>query len=146
MPLTEADIDRFIPGPKPYKRADSGGLYLEVFPNGSRYWRMKYRFVGREKRLALGVYPKVSIEAARTARDTAKALLAQGDDPSHAKRDKDDVARAVRLAAFASPRLSLGMDGNVEIWKGRAVVRLTDPEARTVNALLTRILGDTPCR
>jgi hypothetical protein len=146
MPLTEADIDRAIPGPSPFKLGDGGGLYLLVNPNGSKYWRMKFRYAQREKTLAFGVYPKISIEAARKARDTAKALLAQGEDPSHAKRDKDDVARADRLAALASPRLSLGMNGNVEIWKGRAVVRLTDPEARTVNALLTRILGDTPCR
>lgn len=146
MPLTESEIDRAIAGPRPFKLGDGGGLYLLVNPSGSKYWRMKYRFSGREKTLSLGVFPKVSIEAARKARDTAKALLDQGDDPSHAKRDKGDVARADRLAAFASPRLTLGMDGNVEIWKGRAVVRLTDPEARTVNALLTRILGDTPCR
>ena len=61
--------------------ADSGGLYLEVSPNGSRRWFWKYRFAGKEKRLALGVYPAVSLKAARDAATEARKLLGAGDDP-----------------------------------------------------------------
>src|SRR3546814_19488574 len=57
-PLTDAAIRRAKPAAKAVRLYDSGGLYLEVAPNGGRYWRQKYRFAGKEKRLALGVYPR----------------------------------------------------------------------------------------
>ena len=63
--LTVLDVKNAKPRAKPYKLADGGGLYLEVMPNGSRYWRMKYRFAGKEGRLALGVFPEVSLKDAR---------------------------------------------------------------------------------
>ena len=65
MALTDAEIRAFQRLDTPYKRADGGGLYLEVFPNGSKLWRWKFRANGKEKRLALGVYPTVSLKAAR---------------------------------------------------------------------------------
>ena len=55
--LTDKHCKNALPGDKPRKISDSLGLYLEIMPNGSKYWRMKYRFQGKEKRLALGVYP-----------------------------------------------------------------------------------------
>lgn len=81
---------------KPYKLADGGGLYLEVMPNGSKCWRMKYRYLGKEKRLAFGVYPIIGLADARTARERAKKLLAQGIDPSGAK--KEEKREAIRNA------------------------------------------------
>ncbi len=78
---------------KPYKLADGGGLYLLVMPNGSKYWRLKYRYLGKPKYLALGVYPILSLADAREARDKAKRQLASGIDPSFAK--KDDKRRAL---------------------------------------------------
>ncbi|TRL72343.1 tyrosine-type recombinase/integrase [Citrobacter youngae] len=73
---------------KSYKLADGGGLYLQVEPNGSRYWRMKYRFAGKEKRLSFGVYPAVSLADARQKREDAKKLLAAGNDPGEVKKAK----------------------------------------------------------
>jgi hypothetical protein len=67
---------------KPYKLADGGGLYLLVNPNGKRYWRLKYRSLGKEKLLAIGVYPDVSLAEARSKREDAKRTLAAGNDPS----------------------------------------------------------------
>lgn len=67
---------------------DSAGLYLEVTPTGGKYWRLKYRYGGKEKRLALGVYPAVSLADARTKRDTAKRNLLNGIDPSLAKQEE----------------------------------------------------------
>jgi len=67
--------------------ADSGGLYLEVVPSGGKHWRWKYRFGGKEKRLAIGAYPAVSLAQARRARDDARDLLHAGSDPVQTKKD-----------------------------------------------------------
>jgi hypothetical protein len=72
---------------------DGGGLYLEVTAAGGKYWRLKYRFGGKEKRLAIGVFPTVGIADARREREAAKALLAQGIDPSASKKDRRLEAR-----------------------------------------------------
>jgi Arm DNA-binding domain len=61
--------------------ADGQGMYLELVPNGGKYWRLKYRFGGREKRLSLGIYPSVSLAMARQERDRLRAMLAHGVDP-----------------------------------------------------------------
>lgn len=84
--LTIRELDCAKPKDKPYKLADGDGLYIEVMPNGARYWRLKYRFAGKEKRLAFGVYPEVRPpEARRRARD-ARELIRAGTDPGEAKR------------------------------------------------------------
>jgi transcriptional regulator with XRE-family HTH domain len=80
--LSESFIRRIKPGPKQRKYSDSGGLHLLVTPSGGRLWRLQYRFGGHQKMLAFGAYPDVSLSAARTQRDTAKQLLAQGTDPA----------------------------------------------------------------
>ncbi|WP_347271021.1 integrase arm-type DNA-binding domain-containing protein [Rhizorhabdus histidinilytica] len=79
--LTEHLIDATLPRTKPFKMADSHGLYLFITPAGSKCWRMKYRFGGRELCLTFGQYPGVSIEAARRLRDEAKTLLRAKQDP-----------------------------------------------------------------
>jgi hypothetical protein len=77
MSLTDTAARQAKPRPKPYRLADGQGLYLEVVPTGSRYWRLKYRFAGKEKRLAIGVYPAVSLAKARQVATEARAELAQ---------------------------------------------------------------------
>lgn len=86
MKLTVRQIDTAKPKEKPYKLSDGGGLYLEVTTNGSRYWRLKYRYAGKEKRLAFGVYPEISLAQAREKRDAAKKLLSAGSDPGEVKK------------------------------------------------------------
>ena len=81
MPLTDITIRSTKPGAKPKRLFDSGGLYLEVSPSGSKLWRLKYRIAKREKRLAFGIYPEVSLKDARAKRDEARKLLAAGVDP-----------------------------------------------------------------
>lgn len=71
---------------KPYKLAAGAGLYLQVMPNGNRYWRMKYRHAGKEKLLSIGVYPEVSLKEACDKRDAARAQLRDGKDPSEEKQ------------------------------------------------------------
>ncbi|EAO2714043.1 tyrosine-type recombinase/integrase [Salmonella enterica subsp. enterica serovar Sandiego] len=86
MKLTARQISTAKPTDKPYKLSDGGGLYLLVNPNGSRYWRMKYRYSGKEKLLSIGVYPDVTLAEARDKRTEAKRVLAAGDDPSEVKQ------------------------------------------------------------
>ncbi|MET4727388.1 integrase [Lysobacter enzymogenes] len=86
--LTSVTIKNAKHGDKPVRLFDGGGLYLELMPNGSRYWRLKYRINGKEKRLALGVYPEVSLATAREKRDEARRVIRGGVDPS-AKRQTD---------------------------------------------------------
>ena len=79
--LTDVAIRSAKPREKAYKLSDSGGLYLEVSRSGGKLWRWKYRFAGREKRLAFGAYPDVPLKAARDKRDAARQQLAAGIDP-----------------------------------------------------------------
>lgn len=72
MALTDAKIRAAKPTDKAYKLTDGTGMFLLVHPNGSRYWRLRYRILGKEKTLALGVYPEVSLSEARTKRDEAR--------------------------------------------------------------------------
>jgi integrase len=86
MPLTNTGIAKAKPGEKPIRLFDSGGMYLEVSPAGGKLWRLKYRFNGKEKRLALGIYPDVPLAKARSKRDAARQLLADGIDPSENRK------------------------------------------------------------
>ncbi len=98
--LTDAAIRRAKPGKKDYKLSDSGGLYLLCRPSGTRLWRLKYRFLGKEKALALGAYPGVTLLAAREARNVAKRVLAAGQDPAVHKRIQAAAAASVATETF----------------------------------------------
>lgn len=86
MPLTDIQLRKAQPSGKAYRLFDEKGLYLEVSPTGGKWWRLKYRFGGKEKRLAIGVYPETGLKAARERRDHARQLLTAGVDPSAAKQ------------------------------------------------------------
>jgi hypothetical protein len=99
--LTDVAVKNAKTKEKAYKIADGGGMYLEIAPSGGKLWRFKYRFHGRENRLALGAYPAVSLRTARARRDDARALLAEGIDPSeHRKAVKKAEAAAARDEAL----------------------------------------------
>jgi integrase len=91
--LTDTALRHLKPTEKPYKRADGQGLYVLVNPNGTKWWRFKYAYGGREKLLSLGTYPETGLKAAREARDENRRLLAKGIDPS-AKRQAEKLAHA----------------------------------------------------
>ncbi len=94
--LTDLACKKAKPADKPYKLADSQGLYLHVSPNGTKAWRWKYRFAGKEKLLTIGKYPAFTPKAARQARDRARVDLEAGIDPSaEKKRRKAAVATEV---------------------------------------------------
>jgi integrase len=86
LKLTASQVKSAKPAIKAYKLSDGRGLYLFVQPNGAKYWRLKYRFGRKEKLLAIGVYPDVSLAQARAACDEAKALLRDNRDPSSVKQ------------------------------------------------------------
>jgi len=86
MKLTARQVETAKSKDKPYKLSDGVRLYLEIATSGSRYWRLKYRYGGKEKRLAFGVYPEVSLAKARDRREAAKKTLAAGSDPAEVKK------------------------------------------------------------
>jgi integrase len=88
MALTPIAIRNAKPRDTAYKLADEGGLYLLVKPDGARYWRFKYRFAGKEKVLALGVFDEVSLAEARQDRDEAKGKLRDGIDPAAQRKER----------------------------------------------------------
>ncbi|EAT8559387.1 tyrosine-type recombinase/integrase [Salmonella enterica] len=88
MPLTDLAIRRSKPKDKPYTLNDGNGLSLLIEPNGSKGWRLRYRFSGKAKLMSLGTYPSVALADARTARDEAKKLIAGGIDPAEVRKAK----------------------------------------------------------
>lgn len=145
MALSDLAIRRAKPTEKVQRLFDGGGLYLEISPTGGKLWRQKYRFAGKEKRLAHGGYPAVSLSDARDRRDAARKLLAAGVDPGeHRKAEKaagleragnsfEVVAREWLLKRDWVP----GYLSKVEAWLvndvfpyigGRPVAELTAPE------------------
>jgi integrase len=106
MPLTDTAIRKASPGPKPRKLADGKGLYLELSPAGGKWWRLKYRFAGKEKRISLGTYPETGLRQAREKAESARGLLASGFDPGEQRKaDKarhliEDAAKALEEAGL----------------------------------------------
>lgn len=91
--LTALAVKNAKPGEKPLKLTDGGGMFLLVDPKGGKYWRLAYRFVGKQKTLALGTYPEVTLEAARKARDKARLQLKDGLDPGMMRKVDKLTAR-----------------------------------------------------
>lgn len=151
MPLNDPEVRSAKPGAKPRKLSDGRGMYLLVQPNGARYWRMKYRFSGREKTLALGVYPEISLKVARERREEARHLLYTGIDPSEVRQDRkrvelaerDNTFKAVALEWFAkekpgwkdshSSKIESRLERDVYPYLGgRQVTEITAPDVLAV--------------
>ena len=86
MPLTNTVISNAKPQEKAYKLSDKDGMYLLVHPNGSKYFRLDYRFAGKRKTLALGVYPEISLKDAREKMYTIKKQINDGIDPGESRK------------------------------------------------------------
>lgn len=100
MPLTDRTIKQAKPKPRDYKLFDEKGLYVLLKINGSKYWRFKYRFLRREKSLALGIYPDVSLKEARIMRDDARKLLSQNLDPGQSKQHEKNAEKIKAANSF----------------------------------------------
>ncbi|HMM38187.1 MAG TPA: integrase arm-type DNA-binding domain-containing protein [Desulfovibrio sp.] len=138
--LTNTAIRNAKPGPKPQRLFDGGGMYLEISPAGGKLWRLKFRFGGKEKRLALGAYPAVGLADARDKAEAARKLLAQGVDPS-AARKAEKAGEEAEAETFAT----LALD-----WFGRFRHTFTAKHGDTVmHRLKTDVfpwLGHRPVR
>ena len=100
MALTDVAVKKAKPRDKDYKLSDGRGLFLLVTKKGAKYWRLKYRFAGKEKLLSIGVYPAVTLKDARKVCEVAKDQLAQGIDPSQAKKAKKIAQSALQNNNF----------------------------------------------
>src|SRR6056300_179567 len=130
LKLDDEMIQSAEPKDKPYRLFDGLGLYIEVAPSGTKAWRVKYRFQGKEKRLSLGIYPDISIELAREKLAHEKDLLANGLDPSEVRKKEKSVSQDRTL----QPDESLANDSK-EIIKNESnqLVRDGDTSQETVN-------------
>lgn len=129
MALADVQIRKAKPTDKPFKLADGGGLYLMVHPNGSKYWRLKYRYLGKEKVLAIGQYPHVTLADARAKRDDAKKLLASGADPGAVKQ----AEKAARMESAANSFEALALE-----WFKVKVGTWSDAYAKKIDSQLKK--------
>lgn len=136
--LTDAEIRRSKPKDKPYKLSDAEGLYLYIQPNGSRLWRMKYRFGGREKTLSFGKYPLVSLAGARSAKNAAKEELLKGRDPALTKRQHQAEAACTKNQLKEVGALWLAM--NKDKWSVGHLEQVT----RSLERFVWPSLGNIP--
>lgn len=126
MALTDVAIRNAKPSAKPVKLADSGGLHLLVTPAGGKLWRLKYRFDGKEKQLAIGAYPAIGLGEARRRREEARELIALGKDPSREKR-RDKVRAQLQAAdtfkAIADEYSAKRRNDGVKGWAPATAIR-----------------------
>ncbi|MER9444918.1 Arm DNA-binding domain-containing protein [Mesorhizobium sp. M0340] len=116
MPLTEIGCRNAKAIDKPTKLSDGGGLFLLVQPSGGKLWRLAYRFLGKQKTLAFGCYPAVSLRDARSHREAAKELLAKGKDPSEQKKADKRRRQITRLRLLQTNGLPRDKsDGHLDI-------------------------------
>lgn len=153
--MTATAIRNAKPGDKLRRLFDGRGLYLEITPSGARYWRLKYRHAGKEKRLALGVYPAVSLAKAREKREEARAVLSEGRDPAAERKARkarallsaattfEGVAREwlatqkKKLAAVTYAKAESTLTANVFPWIGATPI--AEIEAPDLLAVLKRV-------
>ena len=123
MPLSDLAIKKVQTTGKQQKLFDGGGLFLEVNVSGSKLWRMKYRFGGKEKLLSIGPYPLISLKDARDKRDDAKRLILDGQDPSEVKKAKKLTAIYGGEDSFESVAREW-IDHNSAVWVESHKVRI----------------------
>ena len=132
MVLTNVKIQNAKPKEKPYKLYDERGLFLLVQPGGSKLWKLKYRFLDKEKKLSLGAYPGITLKEARRCRDEARASLSDGVDPSREKKKKLAAARLGQENTFSAlgheylDRMALDGRAAVTIKKSRWLLSLME--------------------
>jgi len=102
MPLTVKEIEAAQPRSKAWKLTDERGLYLQVSPNGSKRWHLRYSFQGEKKKISFGPFPEVSLKSARAKRDEARTMIAGGMDPLHQRREQKLEAKRASEHTFAA--------------------------------------------
>jgi len=142
MSLSDAKVRNVKPRTKPYKIADGEGLFLLVTPAGGKYWRLKYYFADKEKLLALGVYPEVTLADARERRAHARKVLAAGNDPGEAKREAKRIVIQKHANTFEVVAREWHQN-RLEKWTpGHAKKILKRLETHVFNRIGTRPIAD----
>jgi integrase len=142
MSLSDTAIRNAKPGVKPVRLFDGGGLYLEVAPSGGKWWRLKYRCGGKEKRLSFGTYPDVSLKTARARRDSARQRLAEGEDPS-VLRKAAKVTEQLKAAHTLEAVSRAWLEHRSSAWVARTQSMIsTSLENDVFPALGERAVGD----
>lgn len=118
--LTDTTVRQSKPKDKPYKLTDGGGLYLLINTTG-KYWRLNYRFAGKQKTLALGVYPAVSLIDARQKRDQARSQLAKDIDPSESRKEQKLQKAIAANNSFEAVSVFGGVTGNTTKLNGTRI-------------------------
>lgn len=131
MALTDMKVKAAKGQEKPYKLSDERGLHLLVNPNGAKLWRLSYRFTGKQKTLAVGAYPDVSLSSAREKRDEARKLLANGVDPNEVKK----AQKASRLDRAAN-----SFEVVARRWHGKGEAKWSESYSKKVMQMLERDL------
>ncbi|MEJ1464365.1 MAG: Arm DNA-binding domain-containing protein [Candidatus Sedimenticola sp. (ex Thyasira tokunagai)] len=152
MPLSVETIDSAKPGintkgeatDKPYKMGDSGGLFLLVQPNGGKWWRFKYWFAGKGNQVSLGAYPQVSLTEARERRDSYRAMLADGINPSNYAKEQRAAQRAKEARQLAATRFQIDSDGALAFRLGTRRLTLTPSETAELRSFLDATRAVTP--
>lgn len=140
MPLTDVAIRNSKPKDRLYKISDGGGLQLHVTPNGSRLWRLAYRFAGKQRELSIGVYPTVTLGDARIARDAAKRQIATGVDPSQQKQ----VEKAQRRIAAESTFKIVAEEYRSKLVREGKAEQTMDKYRWILEDLMYPFIGDRP--
>lgn len=138
MPLTEALVKETKPTNKIIRIYDTKGLYLEINPSGGKYWRLKCRFNGKEKRLALGIYPDVSLNDAKHKRDEIKQQLINDIDPLKEKRLAKEKMEQIKDRELGL-RLLLKPNGDLIIKKKLKSILITKEELNSLSSFLLPI-------
>ena len=126
MALTDISIKNAKPREKAYKMADGGGLYIEISPNGGKWWRYKFRFNGKESRISLGTYPEVGLKEARERHIEERKKIASGVNPNEARKQKKVVAKLNSQNSFeavAREWWQLHMKNKAESHKNKVIRR-----------------------
>ena len=134
--LTDAVIRAAVPRAKVWRLYDSLGLIVDVHPSGGKYWRIKYRVDGREKRLALGVFPDVNVSEARKRRDEVRKMLAAGIDPAVLRKEERLAQRDKQDRREAAIRFTLDSNGALSLRLGKRQMNLTGTETAELRVFL----------
>ncbi len=123
MALSDLQCRNAKPRIKPFKLFDADGLYLQVMPTGSKYWRLKYRLFDKEKVLALGVYPEISLSEARSKRDESRGKIREGLDPALVRLEQQQIAAFAQAQTFEKMAME---------WHKQQIGHWSDRHAQTV--------------